>query len=280
MIWFSKRKGSDHEPEPVSVLEPTLDMNEVSKLRYKVANLQGVGARERQEDSFTLMNALDERLYDEFGLMFVVCDGMGGMKDGKLASETAIASFRRFFASMDRRGRIAEQLRQSVINASNEVESLLDGDGGSTVVIGIIIHEQLYFASVGDSFFYLKRNGQLYRINTEHNVCHERYLENIRDGVLNPEECRSDREAVALSQFLGMPGIEKVDCSVRPMWLQKGDVLLACSDGVAGVLTEYEILDALNYESGEDACRMLEQRLIEHSKPGQDNYTALVVQCV
>ncbi len=275
--WFSKKKMPT--PAYPSVLEPTVELVDYGKIRYKVANLQGVGARERQEDSFTLMNALDERLYDEYGLMFAVCDGMGGMKDGKLASETAIASFRRFFGEMDRRGRIAEQLKQSVFAASSEVENLLDGDGGSTVVIGIIIHEQLYFASVGDSFFYLKRNGKLYRLNTEHNVCHERYLENIRDGVLDPEECRKDREAAALSQFLGMTGLDNVDCSVRPMWLQKGDVLLACSDGVGGVLTEYEVLDALNYESGEAACRMLEQRLIEHAKPGQDNYTALIIQC-
>jgi len=269
---FSNKKGKD------LTIDPTLELTD--KLRYKVANLQGIGARRRQEDSFTLMNALDETLYDEYGLMFAVCDGMGGMKDGKLASETAVASFRRFFKDMDRRGRIAEQLKQSVFAASQEVESYLGGDGGSTVVIGIIYHEQLYFASVGDSFFYLKRNGRLYRLNSEHNVCHERYLENIRDGYFDPTECRNDREAAALSQFLGMPGLEEVDCSVRPMWLQKGDVLLACSDGVGGVLSEYEILDAMNYELGEDACRRLEQSLIEYAKPNQDNYTALLIQCL
>lgn len=250
------------------------------KLRYTVSNLQGVGARERQEDSFTVMNALDERLYDEYGLMFAVCDGMGGMKDGKLASDTAVASFRSFFTGMDRRGRIAEQLRESVFEASEEVENLLEGDGGSTAVVGIILHERLYFASVGDSFFYLMRNGILYRLNTEHNICHQRYLENIREGYFDPQECREDPEAAALSQFLGMPGLSEVDCSVRPMYLQKGDVLLACSDGVGGVLGEKEILDALCYQSGQEACHQLEQRLVEHSRPNQDNYTALLVQCL
>ena len=272
MMWFKRKK----KKKDITV-DPALTVSD--KLRYKVANLQGVGARQRQEDSFTLMNALDEAQYDEYGLMFAVCDGMGGMKDGKLASETAIASFRRFFSEMDRRGRIAEQLKQSVFTASEEVENLLEGEGGSTVVVGIIYHEQLYFASVGDSFFYLKRDGKLYRLNTEHNVCHERYLENIRDGVFDPLECRNDPEASALSQFLGMNGLTKVDCSVRPMQLRKGDVLLACSDGVGGVLSESEIFNALCYESGEQACRELEQRLIEHSKPNQDNYTALLVQC-
>lgn len=272
MLWFKKKKQ-----KPVTVA-PEIETN--SKLKYQVTNLQGVGARARQEDSFTVMNALDEKQYDEYGLMFAVCDGMGGMKDGKIASEKAISSFRNSFAEMDRRGKIAEQLKESVFIASEEVEKLLDGDGGSTVVIGVIFHEQLYFASVGDSFLYLQRDGKLFRLNTEQNICHQRYLENIRDGYFEPIECRNDPDSVALSQFLGMPGLSEVDGSVRPMFLQKHDILLACSDGVGGVLSETEILDALAYQSGQEACRQLEQRLIEHARKNQDNYTALLVQCL
>lgn len=271
MLWFRKKK------KDVTVSPET---NESETLKYQVFNLQGIGARQRQEDSFTVMNALDEQQYNEYGLMFAVCDGMGGMKDGKIASETAISSFRSFFAEMDRRGKIAEQLKDSVFLASEEVEKILDGDGGATVVMGVIFHEQLYFASVGDSFLYLKRNGKLYRLNTEHNICHQRYLENIRDGYFEPEECRNDKESTALTQFLGMSGLSEVDYSVRPMYLQKGDVILACSDGVGGVLDRTEILDALDYQSGQEACHRLEQCLIEHSKKNQDNYTALIIQCL
>ena len=248
------------------------------KMRYQIDNLQGIGTRTNQEDSFTLVNALDEQMYNDYGLMFAVCDGMGGMKDGKIASETAINSFRKFFSEMDRSGKIAMQLKESVFAASNEVESLLDGDGGSTVVIGIIFHEQLYFASVGDSYFYLKRDGSLYRLNAEHNLCHQRYLENIRDGIFDPKECREDSEAAALTQFLGMAGFSEVDCSIRPMFLQKGDILLACSDGIGGVLDEQELLDIL--DGSEGMCRQIEQRIAEHAKPNQDNYTALAIRCV
>lgn len=248
------------------------------RLRYRIDNLQGIGARTGQEDSFMLINALDERQYDAYGLMFAVCDGMGGMKGGKLASETALNSFRRFFAEMDRKGRIAMQLRKSVFDASYEVENLLKGDGGSTVVIGIILNEQLYFASVGDSYFYLKRDGKLYRLNREQNVCHQRYLENIRDGILSPGNCREDSEAAALTQFLGMCGFSEVDCTMRPMFLRKGDILLACSDGVGGVLDEKEIMGAL--DCPQEACRRLEQRILEHANPNQDNYTAVIINCI
>ena len=76
----------------------TLSGSRVKRLlSYQVANLQGVGARARQEDSFTVANAFDVTEIKEKGLLFVVCDGMGGMKDGKVASETAIASIRNSF---------------------------------------------------------------------------------------------------------------------------------------------------------------------------------------
>lgn len=255
------------------------EMISADKIRYEIWNLQGIGARGRQEDSFTAVNALDEQKSDTLGLLFAVCDGMGGMKDGKLASETAVQSFRASFAAMDRTGNISEQLKESVYVASEAVERLLGGDGGSTVVIGIILNEKLHFASVGDSFFYLFRFGKLLRLNREHNICHEMYRENIHRESTETEECRKAEDAAALAQFLGMPGISDIDCTVRPLNLRKGDVLVACSDGVGGVLTEEEIIESMQWPTAADMCRRLEEHITEHQNPNQDNYTVSIIKC-
>ena len=212
------------------------------RLGYYVANLQGIGARERQEDSFTVAGAFDVAMIREKGLLFAVCDGMGGMKDGK--------------------------------------EAQIGGAGGSTAVAGILYREGLYYASVGDSYLYLLRGGRLLKLNTEHNVCHQKYLEAIRNGDLDPAPLRETPEAAALTGFLGMTGLEETDCSVRPLPMQEGDVLLACSDGVGGVLSPQEIADALLQEGVEEMCRALEEGLVLHNKPNQDNYTAIVVKCM
>lgn len=259
----------------------TLSGSRVKRLlSYQVANLQGVGARARQEDSFTVANAFDVTEIKEKGLLFVVCDGMGGMKDGKVASETAIASIRNSFVEMDRSGNLAEQLKDSIYRAADEVERALGGDGGSTVVACIIFEEKLYFASVGDSFLYLKRGNSLYRLNHEHNLCNQIFRETIQSGSADPTEGLNSPEAVALTQFLGMSGISEVDYLKRPYILQDGDVLLACSDGVGGVLTEREVQDALSQNTSRDMCVMLEQGIVAHAKKHQDNYTALVVKCM
>ena len=53
-------------PEPLPELE--------------LANLQGVGSREEQQDAFGI-SRMDR--YEEDGLLAVLCDGMGGMAEGR-----------------------------------------------------------------------------------------------------------------------------------------------------------------------------------------------------
>jgi len=246
---------------------------------YRVADLQGIGARKGQEDSLAIVNAGDADRIRKEGLLFAVFDGMGGMKDGKLASETAVTSIRESFREMDRGKDLARQLKRAVFRASAAVEKVIGGDGGTTAVIGIIYRDRLYFASVGDSYLFLRRDGELNRLNTEHNVCHEEYLASVRSGAPDPESCRRVPEAEALTQFLGRIGMDAADVCIRPLKLKEGDVLLACSDGVGGVLTEEEVLRSLSFKSEKAMCRQIEQEIRIHARQHQDNYTALVVKC-
>lgn len=250
------------------------------KLSYRVANLQGIGARSRQEDSFAFVNVLDVTEIQKNGLLFAVADGMGGMKDGKIASECAIASVRESFANIDRSGDIARQLVESVYEAGERVEALLDGYGGSTLIASVIYQEKLYFASVGDSYFYLYRHGQLYRLNREHNVKTEIFLESIRRGRMDPTEVENSKESAALTQFLGMCGMDDVDGFLQPLKLHNGDILLVCSDGVGGVVSEEVLLEAMHRATPQEICACIEQEILRQRRGNQDNYTALVVQCI
>lgn len=251
----------------------------VRRLSYRVANLQGIGTRERQEDSFAFSNALDVTGIRKKGLFAVVADGMGGMRDGRLASETAIAGLKKDFDGMDRNEDLAKQLCDSVFAAGDQVRRKLDGEGGSTVVACIFYQEQLYFASVGDSFLYLKRGRQLLRLNCAHNCKNQVYLETIRSGSMDPDRGRNHREKAALTQFLGMDGMDEVDFLRRPLPLQEGDILLLCSDGVGGVLEEQELARCLEEENPKKMCAAIEKGIVQKERSSMDNYTALVIQC-
>lgn len=281
---WKKEKNSNHdlwEQEPTIL--PTQMQSEVPVIQrflsYQVANLQGIGTRRQQEDSFAFVNAIDVTAMKEKGLLAIVADGMGGMKGGKQASELTVSCLKEDFEKIDREQDLAFQLKESVRHASEKVYQLLHGEGGSTIVACMLFEEQLYYVSAGDSYLYLKRGNHLTRINREHNVRMELYSEEIESGNMNPERARLHPEAAALTQFLGKDQIEDIDYFHRPLRLEEDDCLLICSDGVGGVLNEEEILFALHMENPARSCQCMENMIKEKGNPYQDNYTALVISC-
>lgn len=270
------RKKQQAEPHTVTPLT-TFKANFLS---YQVANLQGIGKRQNQEDSFGFANVLDVTKIKDKGMLAVVTDGMGGMKGGKLASDTAVASLRSDFENFDYSLDLAEQLERSVFNASEKIFSLLDGDGGSTLIACIFYDEKLYFASVGDSYLFLKRDNHLIHLNRKHTVMYDGYLSAVSRGSLDKTDAESDPEKHALTRFLGMDELEDFDISRRPLPIKDGDVFLLCSDGVGGVLSEPCIYDCLSScPAPVKMCEQLELNIINTNKRYQDNYTALIVKC-
>ena len=250
--WMKGKRGNPPLPEKAP-----------PALGYRTAALQGIGAREDQEDAYLFVNDRDVVRTQQEGLFAVVADGMGGMASGQEASAIALAP----------------QLRQALCEASGKVFQRLGGLGGSTAIVCLVFREQLWFACVGDSPLYLLRDQQLNRLNQEHTVCTQRYEEALLSGSTDPSSARNDPQSHAVTSFLGREELDQVDCLLRPLPLQAGDVLLLCSDGVSGTLSEETLLACLQQETPEYSCIALEEKIKTRNKPGQDNYTALVIRC-
>lgn len=248
-------------------------------LSYQVANLQGLGTRERQEDSFAFANALDVTEMRRKGLLAIVADGMGGLNNGKLVSDACVKSIVTGFSEMDRDSSLPRQLRDCMFSTSEQLYAQFRGDGGTTLVGALIFQENLHWISVGDSYIYLKRGHGLYRLNREQNFRTQTYLELIRNGNLDSTEADQDPDGPRLSEFLGRDTLTDIDQSLRPLPLENGDRLLLCSDGVAGGLSEAVISACLEAERPDEACRRLETEIKALEWVHQDNYTALVIQC-
>lgn len=270
MGWFQFKKKAP-PPEHEAPAAPCMS--------YRGANLQGIGSRSEQQDAFAFVNLLDVRRIREQGLLAVAADGMGGMQGGAFASETAVSCIRSGFQNMDLTGSIPEQLMQSFHEADSAIFRKLHGTGGSTAVACLFYQEKLWFASVGDSCLFLKRGIHLYRLNREQNILHDSYREALQNSQLYTDTDPEDREAQAVSQFLGMGELEEIDGFLRPLPLQNGDILMLCSDGVEGVLSEEDILFALARSTPQEMCGDLEKMILQKNKTYQDNYTALIVQC-
>lgn len=270
LLSWLRRKSS--QPLPESQLPER-------NLSYKCSVIQGIGTRERQEDAWALINADDVSMIRKEGLLAVVSDGMGGMANGVQASQTAIQAITGDFKKMNRSTSLEKQLTESVKHASCAVYEKLLGSGGSTVVACIVYDQQLYYAGMGDSYLFLLRQGKLIRINREHNVLHQRYLEMIRQGDMDIAGIAGIHQPNAVTDFLGLNGGGDVDRLVRPMPLLNEDVLLLCSDGIGGVLLPSEICTCIGQEDVNSAASALQKMLLAKKCSNQDNYTAVIIRC-
>ena len=90
MFFFKKRKKAQtqqqpSEPAPESLRVTTVLTPEKTSI-LEIANLQGLGQREQQQDAFGISPA--DR-YETDGILAVLCDGMGGMAEGqRIACQT------------------------------------------------------------------------------------------------------------------------------------------------------------------------------------------------
>lgn len=245
---------------------------------FEVANLQMLGARERQEDSFAFMNALDVTEIINNGMFAIVADGMGGMSNGKFVSEMAVDRFINVFHSLDRSKDIPTQLYQSVHNVNNTIANTFHGDGGTTVCLVVIYESKAYWMSIGDSAIYLKRGGVLCKLNKEHTYLNKLYAKELNKENINKLRVESDPDKARLSEFLGNDFIGEVDYNKKGLMLQKDDVLLLCTDGISSFIDEADIFKALCFPPT-IACEQLTNFIYQKQHPKQDNFTGLVIRC-
>ena len=255
-----KKKAESDGEEPVTeqpAPRPVLEL----------ANLQGIGSREEQQDAFGISRMAR---MEEDGLLAVLCDGMGGMAEGgRIAAETAAEMVAMFPWEDD--GAVPEWVRQR----SGRVYQQFRGHGGTTLVAALLRGRSLSFWCVGDSDLFLLREGTLYELNVRQEFRNDLVLRAL-EGAFPVEDAFTDPQAGALSEYIGKEDV-KCDYTYLPFPLQPEDVLLLCSDGVSDTLTLKQIREAMALPP-QACCDKLEEEILAAGRPNQDNYTAIVMQ--
>ncbi len=215
-------------------------------LHIEVAGQTDVGRkRAHNEDNFAILG--------EFGL-YIVADGMGGHASGEVASRLAVETMRDFFSTtaddpektwpykMDRGRSYEENRLVTAIKLSNlrifetAKNNPKQRGMGTTVVAMFVTAEGMYLAHVGDSRIYRIRDGMMEQLTEDHSLLNDyKKMKHLTD-----EEVANFPHKNVIVRALGMKENVKVDTrfeSPRP-----GDTLLLCSDGLAGPVTDDDIL--------------------------------------
>jgi len=216
--------------------------------------------------------------------LFVVADGMGGRAGGETASALAIDSVETFvleslkwFAECkgDDQDNVLADFQRSLSEASVRVQAEgakhpeLRGMG-TTLTLAYSLNGELFVAHAGDSRCYLGRHGGLYRLTRDHTLVDEM----VRRGALSADEAKRHRLRHVITNAIG-GGCPEIEVEVHKLQLEAGDLVLLCSDGLTGMLSDERISQIVNAESDpEQACRQLVASANEQG--GKDNITVVL----
>jgi len=262
-------------------------------VRVSVFGKTDVGrTRDHNEDTFlvadlstqnaTLQPEVRDHVVGPRGSLFLVADGMGGAAAGEVASAMARDAIYGHLTttwtedSQNNAQRFAFRIKEAVelanqrINAYSKEHPEHRGMGTTLTAAGIY-GSDLYLCQVGDSRGYLVRNGEATQITKDQSL-----MQRLVDaGELTEEEAEQSERRNIILQALGPDPRIKVDLTYQP--LQRGDVLVICSDGLSGQVKREEI-GALVRESPDLVT--LCSRLIDlaNSRGGPDNITTVAAR--
>lgn len=237
------------------------------------AALSEVGkVRQENEDSFFISEEL---------CLFIISDGMGGHRGGRLASkivvddlpvliETGLHKLRsqspRAIRALLKRS-IIEQNRHLYCESHSETGYV---DMGATLVALLIKDGWAYVANVGDSPAFRFRNQRLRQISQDHTVVSEL----IEENKIDTSEADDHPAQGQITQYMGMSDL--IAPHVRAFRLNRCDCILLCSDGLTDMLS---VKDIRRIIKGEKQSQAICQNLVKaaNAAGGQDNITVVYV---
>lgn len=211
--------------------------------------------------------------------LLVVADGMGGLNAGEVASQITAATIRAFFAGQGSKTRNSKTLLFKAIREAHQ-KILAHGSKhpetfgmGSTVVIACKQGNYLHIAWCGDSRAYIFSNDHLKLLTKDHS-----YVQSLVDaGRLTYEETFAHPQNNIITRHLG-----NINAAPEPGYtrhtMQENDILLLCSDGLNGMLTDHQISNIISkYQNDPEACA---GQLITSANRsgGRDNITVVLAK--
>lgn len=242
--------------------------------------------KEVNQDSALIMQAKTD--YDNVFLA-VLCDGMGGLASGELASATVIRAFSEWFKndfpSMLYGGfdsKILERKWQELLFSQNvKIMEYARSQGfnmGTTVVSMLITGGTYYIMNVGDSRAYVNRETELEQITVDQTFVNRE----IKRGNMTPEQAKTDSRRSVLLQCVGASQFIEPDFFMGNA--MKDDVFILCSDGFRHEVSADEIKEAFRPSklSSETDMKKIQRDVVELNKERleNDNITVLSVKII
>lgn len=251
-------------------------------MRVEFCAMTDVGRRrEHNEDSYLTIHF--ERCHldkTESLAILAVADGMGGHTAGEVASKLCLQVFGSHLLNAIQdwvnfgEPEWHEALKSAAVEANRQVfaeAQVMRNNMGTTLTVAVLCGNKAFFANVGDSRSYLLQGGKLKQITKDHSLV-QQYVD---AGLITPEQARWHPQRNIITQAIGIE--PKVQVDTFEATLQRGDLVLVCSDGLVDMVEDSEIERVLLSEPNLAAAV---QKLIKiaNEAGGDDNITVAIAK--
>ena len=209
-------------------------------------------------------------------VLTALCDGMGGVHGGEIASAVAADSFMQYAEDMLRRepkSDAAQVLREAAAYANLKVYDRAFRDEscrgmGTTLVAALVRPED---AAVVKAQRLRIADGQLQQVTRDHSLVQSM----VDRGLITEDEARSHPRKNVIMRAVGLERTIRSD--IFRLDIRPGDALLLCSDGLSNLVDAGEMESFLLASSDDDAvCRKLLRMALDRGAP--DNVTLALVR--
>lgn len=252
-------------------------------MKFYVSTITDVGIK-RKENQDSLFAATYFDGVEEIAFA-VLCDGMGGLAHGAMASASIVSAFSKWaeerLTNLDCSLLSDQQIRMEwtdLVQRENEKLVLFGRTGGaavgSTLTAALLTSQRYYVLNIGDSrTYFLNENAR--QITLDHTIV----AEEVRKGNLSEAQAECAPIRNVLTRCVG------VAKSVQPDFFfgvtEKETVCLLCSDGFRHKISKEEMKENLLPVNGSDGSKLSGglKELVELNKArGEtDNISAVAI---
>src|SRR3989337_2043529 len=210
-----------------------------SRMNYAYLSISEHGKiREQNEDSVGIFHT-------DFGLLIVICDGLGGGLSGEFASMLSVETIHKSFVESHELDLI-KRIRKSIEKANKFVYEKSNGNlnfkGMATTCEVLLLNGvSAYWGHIGDSRIYAHKNSRITQLTKDHSLIQKL----MDDGELAVKDFKNHPKKSVIIKAIGDDKIPEVDKS--KMLLPKDSQLkfLICTDGVTCVVNDNELENLL-----------------------------------
>lgn len=246
----------------------------MGRTRVRIGAATDVGrTRSHNEDNYGLRVPDDPEIADRKGVLLVVCDGMGGHAAGEVASQIAVETILATYFELpaeDPGAALVEAIELANKRIYEQASQRPDQRGMGTTCVAVVLRgDQFTIAHAGDSRAYLVRQGTLSRLTRDHSLVEEW----VSRGVLPADQADQHPMSNVITRALGHAPDVVVEVGHQPA--NPSDIVMLCSDGLSGRITEEAIRSTI--ETNDDPERTVAS-LIEQANAsgGPDNISVIV----